>query len=82
MNDYNKIIDSYQETSKESAAAPAIAQAEMFGWIFAQLVRNSLVKQEETEAFLKDLRHRAGQASAQTAIYDLVVNRFFDSLKD
>ena len=85
MNDYNKIIDSYQDTvpgKADTVAAPAIAQAEMFGWIFAQLVRNSLVKQDETEAFLKELRHRAGQASAQTAVYDLVMNRFFGYLKD
>ena len=85
MNDYNKIIDSYQDAAPgkaETVAAPAIAQAEMFGWIFAQLVKNNLATQEDTEIFLKDLRHRAGSVSAQTGIYDLVMNRFFGFLKD
>ena len=85
MNDYNKIVEGYQDAvpgKAEIVAAPAIAQAEMFGWIFAQLVRNNLATQEETEIFLKDLRQRAGQVSAQTGIYDLVMNRYFGFLKD
>jgi hypothetical protein len=84
MNDYNKIIEGYQAApgKAEVVAASAIAQAEMFGWIFAQLVRNNLTTQDETEIFLKDLRNRAGQGGAQTEIYNLAMNRFFGCLKD
>ena len=80
MDDYRKITDGYQgiaDGKGETLAAAAIAQAEMFGWIFAKFVKNGWATEDEIENFLKDLRYR-NEHNMQASIYDLVLNRLFE----
>ncbi|HTK84232.1 MAG TPA: hypothetical protein VL625_04025 [Patescibacteria group bacterium] len=80
MNDYKKITDAYENTVPGQAprlAAAGVAQAELFGWLFGKLVNTGGAREDEVEALLKELRHMSPDP-AQSAIYDLVLNRMYE----
>lgn len=80
MNDYKKITESYKDIVPGQGprlAAAGVAQAELFGWLFGKLVNTGGAREEEVEALVKELRQMSPDP-AQSAIYDLVLNRMYE----
>ncbi len=80
MNDYKKITESYKGVvpgQEARLAAASVAQAELFGWLLGKLVNTGGAREDEVEALLKELR-QISPDPAQSAVYDLVLNRMYE----